>query len=175
MKNPTFKIAKVSIADIDAIVAISRTTFCETFAKDNSEENMQLYLAENVTVPKLTEEISHPNSEFYLVKHDTEIIGYLKVNFGNAQTELHDKQSLEIERIYVSAAFHGKKIGQLLFDKAVAIAKENQLKYIWLGVWEENVKAIGFYQKNGFIAFDKHDFILGTDKQTDIMMKLELK
>lgn len=175
MENQNLKINKASITDIDAIVNISRKTFCETFAKDNSEENMQLYLAENVTVQKLTEEINHSNSEFYLVSNEAEVIGYLKVNFGNAQTELHDKQSLEIERIYVSAAFHGKKVGQLLFDKAVAIAKENQLKYIWLGVWEENRKAIGFYEKNGFIAFDKHDFILGTDKQTDIMMKLELK
>ncbi len=175
MENPTFEIVKASILDVDAIVHISRTTFYETFAKDNSEENMQLYLKENVNLKKLTEEIQHPHSEFYLAKIDDEVIGYLKVNFETAQTELHDKQSLEIERIYVTKEFYGKNIGKLLFEKAVAIARDHQLKYIWLGVWEENLRAISFYEKNGFVVFDKHAFFLGTDKQTDLMMKLELK
>jgi ribosomal protein S18 acetylase RimI-like enzyme len=54
------------------------------------------------------------------------------------------------------------------------IAKEVKAEYIWLGVWEENNKAIHFYTKNGFIPFDKHIFKLGDEEQTDIMMKLEL-
>ncbi len=175
MENPTFEIVKASLLDVDVLVHISRTTFYETFAKDNSEENMQLYLNENVTLKKLTEEINHPHSEFYLAKVDDEVIGYLKVNFETAQTELHDKQSLEIERIYVTKEFFGKNIGKLLFEKAVAIARSHNLNYIWLGVWEENLRAISFYKKNGFVVFDTHAFILGTDEQTDLLMKLELK
>jgi ribosomal protein S18 acetylase RimI-like enzyme len=42
---------------------------------------------------------------------------------------------------------------------------------VWLGVWEKNLRAISFYEKNGFIAFDQHIFQLGDDRQTDIMMK----
>jgi ribosomal protein S18 acetylase RimI-like enzyme len=47
--------------------------------------------------------------------------------------------------------------------------------FIWLGVWEENQKAIRFYKKNGFVEFGKHIFRLGDDDQTDIMMKLDIK
>ncbi|MEY4459269.1 MAG: hypothetical protein RIT38_474, partial [Bacteroidota bacterium] len=93
---------------------------------------------------------------------------------GASQTELKDNTALEIERIYVAKAFHGKKIGQLLYDKAIEVAKVKMVEYIWLGVWEENHRAINFYTKNGFVAFDKHIFVLGEDAQTDIMMKLEL-
>lgn len=47
--------------------------------------------------------------------------------------------------------------------------------YIGLEGWEENTKAIQFfYTKNGFEAFDKHIFMLGSDQQIDIMMKLDL-
>jgi ribosomal protein S18 acetylase RimI-like enzyme len=53
-------------------------------------------------------------------------------------------------------------------------AKKTNADYIWLGVWEENTKAINFYTKNGFAGFDKHIFKLGDDEQTDIMMKLQL-
>ena len=71
-------------------------------------------------------------------------------------------------------AHQGKKIGQLFYQKALEIATQHKLRYIWLGVWEENKNAINFYEKNGFVAFDKHIFKLGDDPQTDILMKLSL-
>jgi ribosomal protein S18 acetylase RimI-like enzyme len=98
----------------------------------------------------------------------------LKINFGDAQTELKDNKSVEIERIYVLQAFQGKKLGQALYEKAISIAKEMKVKYVWLGVWEQNHRALQFYKKNGFVQFDTHIFKLGNDEQTDIMMKLEL-
>ena len=70
--------------------------------------------------------------------------------------------------------YHGMKIGQALFDKALKIAQDRKSEYLWLGVWEHNQKAIKFYKKNGFIEFGKHIFKLGTEKQTDIMLKLDL-
>jgi ribosomal protein S18 acetylase RimI-like enzyme len=73
--------------------------------------------------------------------------------------------------IYVKSAYHGKKIGQLLYEKALELARLQNKAYLWLGVWEENLKAIRFYEKNGFIAFDKHVFRFGGDEQIDVMMK----
>lgn len=61
-----------------------------------------------------------------------------------------------------------------MYEKAISIALQKNAEYIWLGVWEENPRAIRFYEKNGFLEFDKHIFKLGDDEQTDIMMKLEL-
>lgn len=87
---------------------------------------------------------------------------------------MKDDKALEIERIYVLSEYHGKRIGQLLYEKAMQIAKQSNADYIWLGVWEENPRAISFYKKNGFVEFDKHIFKLGDDEQTDIMMKLQL-
>jgi hypothetical protein len=109
------------------------------------------------------------------VELDGKTIGYLKVNVGESQTEIKDKNTLEIERIYVLKEFHGKKVGQILYDKAIELAKDKNIENVWLGVWEENPRAIRFYEKNGFVAFDKHIFKLGNDEQTDIMMKLKLK
>jgi len=103
------------------------------------------------------------------------IIGYIKLNVGEAQTDIKDNNALEIERIYVLKAFHGKKVGQLLYDTAIQIAMQEGVIYLWLGVWENNPRAISFYKKNGFAEFDKHVFMLGMDQQIDIMMKKVLK
>lgn len=167
-------IRKVSLNDIDQLQKIGQETFYDTFSESNSEENMKNYLEEKFSYEKLTAEITDENSEFYFATLKDEVIGYLKVNFGESQTELKDNKALEIERIYVSKEFHGKKVGQLLYDKAIEIAKEKNAEYVWLGVWEENLRALNFYRKNGFVEFDKHIFVLGDDEQTDLMMKLKL-
>lgn len=168
------EIKKVSISDIAQLQKICIQTFYETFASGNTEENMSKYLEEGFSVAKLTAELSDKNAKFYFATLENSVIGYIKINFGQSQTELQDDKSIEIERIYVLREFHGKSVGQLLYDKALAIARQKNADYVWLGVWEQNPRAINFYKKNGFVEFDKHIFKLGDDEQTDIMMKLKL-
>ncbi|RZJ68576.1 MAG: GNAT family N-acetyltransferase [Flavobacterium sp.] len=164
----------VSNNDAAALQSIGRETFCETFAAVNTEENLKQYLETSFSDEKVTAELNDENSEFYFAVAENRVIGYLKVNFGESQTELKDNRSLEIERIYVLKEFHGNGTAQLLYNKAIQVAQRLDAEYIWLGVWEENQRAIRFYKKNGFKAFDKHIFKLGDDTQTDIMMKLNL-
>lgn len=169
------EIKRVSLSDLNLLQIIGRRTFSETFAEGNTEENMKKYLEEGFSDEKLTAELNNPDSEFYFACQENDVIGYLKINHGQSQTELKDETAMEIERIYVLNDFHGKNVGQVLYQKAIDIAKEKNADYVWLGVWEENPRAINFYKKNGFVEFDKHIFVLGDDEQTDIMMRLELK
>lgn len=172
MENIVIK--KVLPDEVIALQKIGRQTFKETFAAGNTEENLTKYLEEGFSSEKLLGELTDQNSEFHFALHEDVVIGYLKLNFGDSQTELKDDKSAEIERIYVLQEYQGKKVGQLLYEKALQIANAYKADYIWLGVWEENPRAIQFYKKNGFTEFDKHIFKLGEDEQTDIMMKLSL-
>lgn len=167
-------IKKVMLNDIDQLQKIGRQSFYETFSAANTEENMKKYLDEEFSTEKLTAELNDTNSEFYFAILGNNVIGYLKLNFGQSQTELQDDKALEIERIYVLKEFHGKNVGQSLYEYAIQKARQKNADYVWLGVWEENPRAIKFYKKNGFVEFDKHIFKLGDDEQTDIMMKLKL-
>ncbi len=169
------EIVKVMLNDIDQLQRIGKQTFYETFSSGNSEENMKGYLDNGFSTDKLKIELSDKRSEFYFAVLDDNVIGYLKVNSGQSQTEIKDDNALEIERIYVLKEFQGKKVGQLLYEKAMEVSKQKGVDYVWLGVWEENPGAIRFYKKNGFVEFDKHIFKLGDDEQTDIMMKLQIK
>ena len=168
------EITKATINDVELLQKIGKETFYETFSAGNTEENMKQYLHDGFTIEKLTAELNDRNSEFYFATLNSNVVGYLKLNFGQSQTELKDDKALEIERIYVLKEFHGKKVGQILYEKAMQIARQKNADYVWLGVWEENPKAINFYKKNGFVEFDKHIFKLGNDEQTDIMMRLRL-
>ncbi len=167
------KIRKITLDDLDQLEAIGRITFVETYSSQNSEQNIKEYLDKEFSSYQLKKELNNPNSEFFSAELKHRTIGYLKVNFGNSQTEILDGTTLEIERIYVLKEFQGQNIGQMLYEKAITVAKQKMVDYVWLGVWERNQKAIKFYHKNGFTAFDKHIFKLGNEQQTDIMMRLK--
>jgi diamine N-acetyltransferase len=167
-------IKKVDIEDVEVLLDISIRTFVESYAAGNTAENMQKYIAEVYTIEKIQAELENIDSQYYFAAYKNDIVGYIKTNTNNAQTELQDAESLEIERLYVLKEYQGKNIGQYLFDQSIIIAKDKQLQYIWLGVWDQNPRAQKFYERNGMIAFDKHIFKVGDDKQTDIMLRLDM-
>jgi ribosomal protein S18 acetylase RimI-like enzyme len=157
----SYSIRKAGLEDLEFLQTIGRQTFSETFAAFNSAEDLAQYLEQSFATDKLSQELTNTDSSFYFAEENGHVVGYLKINVGQAQTELNDEHALEIERIYVLKQYHGKKVGQLLYEKAIQIALEMKKQYVWLGVWEENHRALQFYKKNGFVEFDKHIFKLG--------------
>lgn len=170
----TIRIRKATLSDIVIIQEISISTFIETFSAANTPENMEIYIQEHFNTTQVASEINNPESMFYLATLDTNTLGYLKLNFGNAQTDTVNPQAMEIQRLYVLKAFQGKKIGQLFLNHAVKIGQQAGVESIWLGAWEENHNAIEFYSKNDFIEFDKYSFTLGNEVQTDLLMELRI-
>jgi len=175
MDQSKVRIEKATTDDLYKVQAIARKTFFDTFSVMNAKEDMDIYLRENLGAEQLLTELNNPDSEFYTAELENDTVGYLKINFFQAQTEIKTDEAMEIERIYTLHEYQGKGIGQILFDRALAIAKSRNIHYIWLGVWGQNTKAIRFYEKNGFVPFGEHIFVFGNDRQVDILMKLRLK
>ncbi len=174
MSGNNIIIQRATAADANTLLTFSRKTFFDFFAHLNDPANMEAYASSAFTIQKIQAELRNPDSYFYFAVLNGQIAGYIKINFHTAQTELQDNKALELERIYVLAEYHGKKIGHQLLNFAIQTAKDNGLQYIWLGVWEHNHKALSFYEKHGFKVFSSHLFTLGTDQQTDLLMKKEL-
>ena len=165
---------KCTAEDFDMLRELSIRTYCETFAHLNTRENMRAYLDEAFNENRLYGELNDANSEFYFLYCSEKLAGYLKLNEAPSQTDINDKESLEIERIYVSAEFQGAGFGSFLMERAIAKAVERHKEYVWLGVWEKNEKAIRFYEKNGFYKIGTHSFVMGEDVQTDYVMRKDL-
>ena len=85
------------------------------------------------------------------------------------------RRPAELNRLYVAAAWHGKGVAQALLKDAMKSAKDAGADCLWLGVWEHNPRAIAFYRKCGFEDVGSHHFMLGTDRQRDVIMSLALK
>jgi len=175
MNRHELSIVRLIESDIDVLQQLSKKTFSDSFNETNSKQNMDDYLDKEFSLTKLKQQLENPQSEFHVVKmNKDQLLGYLKVNYGEAQTEHLPFAALEIERIYVDKEYQGQKIGELLINKAHQVAKSMSINHLWLGVWEHNLRAIKFYQKIGFEEFDRHVFMVGNDPQTDIMMRKQI-
>jgi ribosomal protein S18 acetylase RimI-like enzyme len=168
------EIKKVTIADISILLNLSRKTFFDAFLNTNNPTNMEAYASTAFTQQKFEAELNNADSEFYFALVENNTAGYLKLNYKTAQTELQDPNALEIERIYILQQYQGHQIGKRLIDFAIDTAMGKKLSYVWLGVWEHNTRAISFYKNKGFKQFSSHTFMLGSDKQTDILMRKSL-
>ena len=169
MNDP--KLRNVTISDLDALIEVSVQTFVTAFGHMNTPENMSFYLDQAFNREQLTSELNNTGSQFYFLEEGSEVIGYLKVNLGTAQTESVDPEAIEIQRIYLIPKAQGLGLGKSLIKTAETIGSQHNCSLIWLGVWEKNMKSIGFYKRMGFTIFDSHDFPFGDDLQTDHLMK----
>jgi ribosomal protein S18 acetylase RimI-like enzyme len=160
--------------DATLVADISRQTFYDTFAADNTPENMAKFLNEQFTRGKLMLEVGSPENTFLLVYADSEIAGYLKLREGRKLPSFQNTSFIEIARLYVLKDFIGKGVGRRLMQAAIDIAKEKEKETVWLGVWEHNHRAIAFYTAWGFEKFDEVDFLLGDDLQRDWLMKRDV-
>lgn len=172
--NTNITFSNIQLNQVELLQQLSIRTFTESFAKENTAENLKVYYKNAFSIKKLTNEINNPFSTFFFVFSDQLICGYFKINIGESQTEIKAPDSLELERIYILAAYQKKKIGENILNKIKEIATLENKKYIWLGVWEQNTKAIKFYERFGFKKFDTHIYPIGDDPQIDWMMKLML-
>ncbi len=168
-------ITLVRPSDVDQLLTLSRKTFYDAFQHLNNPEDFEAYTSKAFTREQLLSEIENPDSEFYFAIIGDEPVGYIKVNYRGAQAEFQEVDGVEVSRVYVLADQQGKKIGNQLLDFAIDKARKEGMKYIWLGVWEHNHAAQRFYARNGFEPCGSHDFWVGNDKQTDILVRKELK
>ena len=166
---------KCTLNDLPALQALSRSTYDVTFRHLNTPENMASYLDGAFSAEKLRAELADAESEFTFLYAEGALAGYLKLNEGAAQTDFRDPASLEIERIYVTREFQGRGLGGVLMEKALETARARGKACVWLGVWEKNENAVGFYKRYGFDEAGRHDFVMGGEVQSDFIMRKDLR
>lgn len=164
-------IRRCDLNDLVELQKISIETFRDTFTTKNDPTDLETYLREAYALDKLESELTNPDSRFFFIYQGYQLTGYLKLNTNKAQTEISEKNGVEIERIDIRKAFKRRGLGRQLLDFAFNLAVREKREHIWLGVWEENQNALQFYQSFGFKQVGSHDFYVGTDKQTDLIMR----
>lgn len=163
-----------TIDDAKMLSELGARTFYDTFAKDNTPENMAAYLKASFSPDIQLAELSAPENIFLIVEVENTAAGFAQIVLGSQEESLHGTRPLEIRRIYAANEYIGKGVGKVLMKTSLREARERGCDCVWLGVWEKNPRAIAFYKKWGFREVGTHVFTVGTDPQRDFIMELGL-
>ena len=163
-----------TIDDAKMLSELGAKTFYDTFAKDNTPENISLYMKKSFSTEIQLNELSRPDIIFLIAELEDEPVGYAKLKMNSDNESVKGTKVVEIERVYASQAYIGKGVGNELMKACINEARQRGCDSVWLGVWEKNPRAVDFYRKWGFKEVSTHIFILGEDPQRDFIMELTL-
>ena len=170
-QSPAPNVRRASLEDAKLLAELGARTFDETFAKDNSPEDMAAYLADAFDVGRLTAELADPLFVYLIAEVEGSAAGYAKIRAGGASGEVGGDSPVELVRLYVSQEWLGRGVGHALMRRCIDEARGLGFRTIWLGVWERNRRAQAFYRKWDFQEVGEHIFQLGSDPQRDIVMR----
>jgi diamine N-acetyltransferase len=157
--------------DAALLAELGRQTFYDTFAAQNTAENMTAYLASAFGLDKQAAELADPLALFLIAEIDGDTAGYVKLHVGDVPPEVTGPNPIELVRIYTVKDWIGHGVGPALMQAAISEAQKRAYQTLWLGVWEHNPRAMAFYRKWGFEKIGSHVFLLGDDPQNDYLMQ----
>ena len=160
-----------TLEDAALLSELGARTFSETFASDNTPEDLAAYMAASFTVAQQTAELKDPASIFLIAEVDGRAAGYARLHNGEPEKGVEGAKPIELVRLYVSREWLGRGIGAQLMRACIDEARQAGHETIWLGVWEGNPRAQAFYRKWNFRPVGEHIFRLGSDLQRDILME----
>ena len=167
-------IRRGTVEDAELLSELGARTFSDTFAVDNTAEDMAEYIATSFNVAQQTAELEDHASTFLIAEADGRAAGYAMLRDGEPEEGVEGANPVELVRLYVSREWLGRGLGQELMRACLDEARQAGHETIWLGVWERNERAQAFYRKWNFRPVGEHMFQLGADLQRDILMERPL-
>ena len=160
-------------ADSEMLAALAMRTFRDTFANDNSAQDMEAYIRDSFSLDRIRAELADNTNTFLLASTGgvEQPTGYAKLRTGTTDPSVHGPNPVELQRLYVDQSAIGYGLGAKLMQASIVAARSAGHRTLWLGVWERNARAISFYEKWEFATVGDHVFRLGSDDQRDLIME----
>jgi ribosomal protein S18 acetylase RimI-like enzyme len=168
------KLRHALTSDSEALARLADLTFRDAFSEGSSLSDLQQFCEEHYRSDIQLQEIQDPNLITILVESESELIGFAQVRLNSPKKNLAGKHQSELSRLYVSSEWLGQGVAHKLMSEVFASVESAQSDFMWLGVWEDNARAIAFYRKYDFTVVGEHIFTVGTDPQRDLVMAVKL-
>ena len=163
-------------ADAPTLAIIAAATLLESFAGLVPGDALLAHCDKNHVPAAYISHFEKPNTRAWLaaVSPGAAPIGYAMLTAPDFPTGLLQPGDLELRRIYLFSKFHGSGAGRSMMDLVIASARQQQAKRLLLGVHPDNLRAIAFYQKNGFVQIGTRTFQVGASAFEDPVFALTL-
>ena len=161
------RIGPGSVEDAAELAAFAARTFAEAFAADNDPDDLQAHLSSSYTPEQQAAELADPSMTTILARSQGELLAYAQVRRSSPPSCVTQSAPIELYRFYLDSRAHGSGLAAELMQAVHQVARDFEAHHIWLGVWEQNPRAIAFYEKEQFVDVGNKEYMVGPDRQID--------
>jgi ribosomal protein S18 acetylase RimI-like enzyme len=144
------KIRQASEADAALVSVLGTVSFYEAYYEQDDPHDLASYIRESFEIEKIRAELADPRTTFLIIFRAEKAVGYAILREGSKIDCIKSENSIELQRIYTIERVYGTGAGECLLKHCLATARQRGFATLWLGVWEENLRAQKFYAKYGF-------------------------
>lgn len=157
--------------DHETLAHIASRTFPLACPPQSTAADIDLYVRTHLSADALAAELSRTGTVFYLAEAGGEAVGYTMLVGGAAPpADVACHTPVELRRIYVDRAWHGRGVSDQLMQTCLHHARTHGYDLMWLGTNEANARAIAFYRGHHFDIVGSKTFQLGTSVEHDHVM-----
>jgi diamine N-acetyltransferase len=168
-------IRQASLADATALATFAERIFRDTFAADNSPDDLEAFISRSYSPLIQARELADPLVTTLIAEDgDGAFVAFAQLRARPAPEAVTGPAPHQLWRFYVDRAHHGRGMAQALMATVVETAAALGARTLWLTVWAHNLRAQAFYVKCGFADVGTAVFVLGAAVQTDRVLALPL-
>ena len=164
-------IRRAGVGDAQALAAIGRTTFAETFGHLYPPADLAAFLAESHSVEVARADLANPEKAVWLAQDNGEVVGYALAGPCKLPHPEVTPRCGELQRIYLAAGRQGGGAGSRLLRQALAWLEKDGPRRLWIGVWSENHGAQRLYARHGFEVVGAYQFVVGQTRDHELIMR----
>jgi len=160
--------------DVQQLTDVGARLFRQTYRGTISDSDIESHNEKHYQYDIQSRELEDSNVISLLVYCDDHLVGFSQIRRNNVSLETPLVCDIELWRIYLDQTVHGKGAAALLMDQIVGAGRQLKGTGLWLAVWDQNDRAIAYYQKHGFKKIGMQPFEIGLDIQNDLVLMLQL-
>jgi GNAT superfamily N-acetyltransferase len=164
-------IRRAGPGDAEALAAIGRATFAETFAHLYPPEDLAAFLDAAHSVERARADLADPAKAAWLAEAGGEAVGYALAGPCKLPHPEVTASCGELDRIYVLAGRQGGGLGSRLLAETLAWLEKDGPRRIWIGVWSQNLGAQKLYARHGFEHVGTYEFPVGRVRDHEFILR----
>ncbi len=175
----TVEIRQAGPSDAASLAELAAATFALACPPGTTITDIEAFIAANLSPSHFETYIADPDRDIRLVLRDDVPAGYTMLVFGepydaDVAAAISVRPTVELSKVYVHGDHHGAGVAAPLMAATLEVAREQGAAGVWLGVNQQNGRAIRFYEKSGFAPVGTKTFLVGSVLHNDYVMELVL-
>ena len=193
----TVQIRPAGEADAAALAALAAVTFPLACPPSTTPEAIADFIARNLTAGRFAEYLADPSRTLLVAVPDSAteagaalaaspeiaatggLVGWSMLiateggepSDPDAAAAVSARPAIELSKMYAHPAAHGSGIAGELMRATLEEVARGDASVVWLGVNQENARAIRFYEKHGFRIVGTKRFLVGERWEHDYVLE----